>query len=287
MSKVNIDSQTTSSDREEKSFQLKNRIRRQYNPNDINIAKLFLAIREHRTDNPQLNKISEIEGLLTQVQNINDIDLNDGNNTLLHVAVSKDHQDIIELLLNVSGIDQNIKNKDGKTPLDIAKQSNKEKIIQILEEHLKNSSDQVKILSAQEKEVHEKLRKFVKDFVFIYERSLSEYYERLENERGKPGKWADFVNTLIYTGQGGTEGTEETEVKAFSLIGINVLRLAISGIGSHHNRAELKKLMDQLYIFKTNPIKVREELVKSGIEIFQSFESQFVQVTANGRWEMV
>ncbi|WP_264730208.1 hypothetical protein [Wolbachia endosymbiont (group B) of Episyrphus balteatus] len=46
-----------------KSFQFKNRIRRQYNPDDTNIAKLFLAIREHRTDNPQLNKISEIEGL--------------------------------------------------------------------------------------------------------------------------------------------------------------------------------------------------------------------------------
>ncbi|MFT4314720.1 MAG: FxSxx-COOH system tetratricopeptide repeat protein [Wolbachia pipientis] len=282
---LKIDSKAVGLEREEKSFQLKNRIKRQYNPDDINIAKLFLAIREHRTDNPQLNKISEIERLLTQVQNINDIDLNDGGNTLLHVAVSKDHQDIIELLLNVSGIDQNIKNKDGKTPLDIAKQSNKEKIIQILEEHLKKSSGQVKRLSPQEKEVNEKLRKFVEDFVFIYERSLSEYYERLENQKGKPGKWADFINTLIYTGKGGTEGTEETEVKAFSLIGINVLRSAISGIGSHHNRAELKKLIDQLYIFKTNPIKVRKELVKSGIEIFQSFESQFVQVTANGRWE--
>ncbi|MFP3030557.1 MAG: hypothetical protein ACEY3M_05135 [Wolbachia sp.] len=60
---LRTDSQAVKLDREEKSFQFKNRIRRQYNPNDINIAKLFLAIREHRTDNPQLNKISEIEGL--------------------------------------------------------------------------------------------------------------------------------------------------------------------------------------------------------------------------------
>ncbi|UIP93005.1 ankyrin repeat domain-containing protein [Wolbachia endosymbiont of Anopheles demeilloni] len=195
---LRTDSQATSSDREEKSFQFKNRIRRQYNLNDINIAKLFLAIREHRTDNPQLNKISEIEGLLTQVQNINDIDLNDGGNTPLHVAVSKNHQDIVELLLNVSGIDPNIKNNQGKTPLDIAKQSNKEKIIKTLEEYLKKFSDQVKRLSAQEEEVHEKLRKFVEDFVFIYERSLSEYYERLENQRGKQGKCADFINMIIY-----------------------------------------------------------------------------------------
>ncbi|WP_143688847.1 tetratricopeptide repeat protein [Wolbachia endosymbiont of Laodelphax striatellus] len=285
MPKVNIDPQSVELEKEEKSLQLKNRIKRQYNPSDINIAKLFLAIREHRTGNPQLNKISEIEGLLTQVQNINDIDLNDRGNTPLHVAVSKDHQDIVKLLLNVPGIDVNIQNKDGKTPLDIAKQSNKEKIIETLEEHLKKSSGQVKRLSTQEKEVHEKLRKFVEDFVFIYERSLSEYYERLESQKGKPGKWADFANLIMRTGKGGTEGMEITKIKASSLVGINVLQLAISGIGIKHNRAELKKLIDQLYIFKTNPIKVREELVKSGIEIFQSFESQFVQVKADGSWQ--
>ncbi|WP_367363652.1 tetratricopeptide repeat protein [Wolbachia endosymbiont (group B) of Scrobipalpa ocellatella] len=280
---LRTDSQAVKLDREEKSFQFKNRIRRQYNPNDINIAKLFLAIREHRTDNPQLNKISEIEGLLTQVENINDIDLNDGGNTPLHVAVSKNHQDIVELLLNVSGIDPNIKNNQGKTPLDIAKQQNKGEIIRTLEEHLKKFSDQVKGLSAQEEEVHEKLRKFVEDFVFIYERSLSEYYKRLENQRGKQGKWADFVNMIIYIGKGGTE-QGEAESKVIPLIGINILRATISSIGSSYNRAELKKLIDQLYIFKKDPIKVREELVKSGIEIFQSFESQFIQVTAEGSW---
>ncbi|WP_410543514.1 tetratricopeptide repeat protein [Wolbachia endosymbiont of Aedes albopictus] len=281
---LRTDSQAVKLDREEKSFQFKNRIRRQYNPNDINIAKLFLAIREHRTDNPQLNKISEIEGLLTQVQNINDIDLNDGGNTPLHVAVSKNHQDIVELLLNVSGIDPNIKNNQGKTPLDIAKQQNKGEIIRTLEEHLKKFPDQVKRLSEQEEEVHEKLRKFVEDFVFIYERSLSEYYERLENQRGKQGKWADFVNMIIYTGKGGTE-QGEAESKVIPLIGINILRATISSIGSSYNRAKLKKLIDQLYIFKKDPIKVREELVKSGVEIFQSFESQFIQVTAEGSWQ--
>ncbi|WP_264374742.1 tetratricopeptide repeat protein [Wolbachia endosymbiont (group B) of Carcina quercana] len=301
-----------------KSSQLKKRIRRQYNPDDINIAKLFLAIREHRTGNSELDKTNAIKELVTKVENINDTDLNDGGNTPLHVAVSKNHQDIVELLLNVSGIDVNIqnnqgntplhiaiskgneelvrlllskgakiniKNKDDKTPLDNAKQSNKEKIIKTLEEHLRKSSSQVERLSAQEKEVHEKLRKFVEDFVFIYERSLSEYYERLENQKGKTGKWADFANTIMGTGQGGTEGVEITKIKASSLVVINVLRLAISSIGSSYNRDELKKLIDQLYIFKKDPIKVREELVKSGVEIFQSFESQFVQVKVDGSWQ--
>ncbi len=132
--------------------------------------------------------------------------------------------------------------------------------------------------------MHEKLRKFVEDFVFIYERSLSEYYKRLENQRGKQGKWADFVNMIIYIGKGGTE-QGEAESKVIPLIGINILRATISSIGSSYNRAELKKLIDQLYIFKKDPIKVREELVKSGVEIFQSFESQFIQVTAEGSWQ--
>ena len=313
-----INSQAVKSQREEKSFQLKNRTRRQYNPDDTNIAKLFLMIREHKIGSPELDKTNAIKELLTQVQNINDIDLNDGGNTPLHVAVSKEHQDIVELLLNTSGIDVNIQNNQGdtplhiavskdneelvrlllskkaevnienkgkKTPLDIAKQSNKEKIIEILEEHSKKSSDQVGRLSPQEKEVHDKLIKFVEDFVFIYELSLSEYYERLENRKGKPGKWADFVSTIMYTGKGGSEGMEMTKVKASSLVVVSVLRLAISSIGSSYNRAELKKLIGQLYIFKKDPSKVREELVKSGVEIFQTFESQFVQVKADGSWD--
>ncbi|WP_264377846.1 MULTISPECIES: ankyrin repeat domain-containing protein [unclassified Wolbachia] len=227
MQDIKTNPQATSSDREEKSFQFKKRIRRQYNPDDTNIAKLFLMIREHKTGNP------------AQVENINDIDLNDGGNTPLHVAVSKEHQDIVELLLNVSGIDQNIKNNQGKTPLDIAKQSNKEKIIETLEEHLTESSNQAERLSAQGKEVHEKLRKFVEDFVFIYERSLSEYYERLENQIGKPGKWAEFANKIMDIGK---SGTEDIKIKAFSLIGIKVLQEAIFSIGSSYNRAELALL---------------------------------------------
>lgn len=275
-------------------------------------------MREHRTGNPKLDKTNAIKEPITKVENINDTDLNDDGNTPLHVAVSKEHQDIVELLLNASGIDINIQNnqgntplhisiskgneelvrlllskgakinienKDGKTPLDNAKQSNKEKIIEILAEHLKASSDQVKRLSEQEKEVYEKLRKFVEDFVFIYESSLSEYYERLENHKGKPGKWADLVSMVVGTGKSGTEGMEMIKMKASSLVIINVLRLEISSIGSRYNREGLKKLIDQLYMFKKDPVKVREELVKSGVEIFQSFESQFMQAKADGSWQ--
>nr|CAH7726410.1 unnamed protein product [Callosobruchus chinensis] len=103
----------------DKSFQFKRRIRRQYNPDDINIAKLFLAIREHRTGNPQLDKTNAIKELLTQVDNINDTDYNDNGNTPLHVAVSKRHLDIVKLLLSTRDINPKAKNNRGQTPLDI------------------------------------------------------------------------------------------------------------------------------------------------------------------------
>ncbi|WP_341813296.1 ankyrin repeat domain-containing protein [Wolbachia endosymbiont (group B) of Germaria angustata] len=103
----------------DKSFQFKRRIRRQYNPDDINIAKLFLAIREHRTGNPQLDKTNAIKELLTQVDNINDTDYNDNGNTPLHVAVSKRHLDIVKLLLSTRDINPKAKNNRGQTPLDV------------------------------------------------------------------------------------------------------------------------------------------------------------------------
>ncbi|WP_341819679.1 ankyrin repeat domain-containing protein [Wolbachia endosymbiont (group A) of Brachyopa scutellaris] len=103
----------------DKSFQFKRRIRRQYNPDDINIAKLFLVIREHRTGNPQLDKTNAIKELLTQVDNINDTDYNDNGNTPLHVAVSKRHLDIVKLLLSTRDINPKAKNNRGQTPLDI------------------------------------------------------------------------------------------------------------------------------------------------------------------------
>jgi len=114
-----------------KSLQFKNRIRR-YDPNDTNISKLFLMMREQKIGDPKLDKTNEIEELLAQVENINDIDLNDGGNTLLHVAVSKKHQNIVGLLFNVPNIDPNIKNNQGDTPLHIAASENNKELVSLL-----------------------------------------------------------------------------------------------------------------------------------------------------------
>ncbi|MBD0391862.1 hypothetical protein IC220_05350 [Wolbachia endosymbiont of Pentalonia nigronervosa] len=96
--------------------------RKRYDPNDINIAKLFVSIRQHCTGNPPKNKIDKICRLLPQIQNVNDIDMNDDGNTLLHVAIKAGLLDVVDLLLNQPNIDKTIKNKQGKTAHDLANQ---------------------------------------------------------------------------------------------------------------------------------------------------------------------
>ncbi|WP_410542226.1 tetratricopeptide repeat protein [Wolbachia endosymbiont of Tetranychus urticae] len=243
------------------------------------------------------NAVRSLEGSLKKYR----------RNILLHVSLSEVNKEIERLLLSEEaevnienndgktsldtaeqpseGAEVNIENNDGKTSLDITKKQNKEKITKTSEEHLTKSSHQVERPSVQE-EVHKKLRKFVEDFVFIYECSLSGYYKRLENKEGKSGKSVNFASKVMDIERNGIgELRVLLGAKAPFLALINALQGGMSSIGSYHNRLELKKLIDQLYIFKKDPVKVREELVKSGIEIFRSFESQFMQVTAGGSWQ--
>ena len=55
-------------------------------------------------------------------------------NTPLHVAVWNEHKDIVEILLQQPTIDSRIKNNEGKTALDLAKEKKLTGIIQLLED---------------------------------------------------------------------------------------------------------------------------------------------------------
>lgn len=118
--------------------QEKFRNKRQFDPNDTDLAKLFTAIREHKTGNPVKNKIEKIENLLPRIADIDGIDLNDNGNTVLHVAALKGHLDVIELLLK-NGANPDTKNKAGETPLDLLNLAynhsvpNRQAIIQLLQ----------------------------------------------------------------------------------------------------------------------------------------------------------
>ncbi|BBB15775.1 ankyrin repeat domain protein [Candidatus Rickettsiella viridis] len=93
--------------------------RKRFAANNIEIAKLFTAIREHGTGMPPKDKIKKIINLLRQISNINDVDSNDFNNTPLHVAAQKGHKAIVELLIKKNaGV--TIRNTQGKTAIDLA-----------------------------------------------------------------------------------------------------------------------------------------------------------------------
>ena len=53
-------------------------------------------------------------------------------NTPLHVAVWNEHKDIVKLLLAQPAIDTQLKNKDGKTALDLAQEKNLTEIVNLL-----------------------------------------------------------------------------------------------------------------------------------------------------------
>ncbi|WP_265029750.1 ankyrin repeat domain-containing protein [Wolbachia endosymbiont (group A) of Philonthus cognatus] len=224
-----------------KSFQPKSRVRRQYNPDDTNIAKLFLAIREHKTGNPKINKISEIIGLLDLIGNINDVDLNDNSNTPLHVAVSKGHEDIVKLLIDKRA-DIEIANSQNQKPLDIAERLNRQNIVQILKQPTSQSQQkvsgagedketeagksgisdqsnsqsrllsQVGRLNTKQRsatgysEVNDRLEEFVNYFVKEFEAKLHAYHMVLEGEVKKAGKFSDTFSGKTGKGIGGAIG---------------------------------------------------------------------------------
>ena len=56
----------------------------------------------------------------------------ENGNTPLHVAVWNEHKDIVELLLAQPAIDTQLKNKNGKTALDLAQEKNLTEIVNLL-----------------------------------------------------------------------------------------------------------------------------------------------------------
>lgn len=130
-----------------------------------------------------------------------------------------------------------------------------------------------------------KLTEFVENFVSIYEHHISEYCSRLEDRKTKPDKWNDLLNKVVDKTKGGAVGIQDPSSKISTIVGINMLQEMLSNFHIHENRKELKKLINELYTFKEDQSLFREELVKSGIEIFYCFESQFVQATAEGSWQ--
>jgi ankyrin repeat protein/energy-coupling factor transporter ATP-binding protein EcfA2 len=131
-----------------------------------------------------------------------------------------------------------------------------------------------------------KLEYFVEKFVSIFEKQLSEYYDRVDVLGGeqKAGKTADLFKNLVKLVKPVSKLADPL-TKVGVIIGLKVTNQLIDSVGSKNNRDSTKKLFKILYFHKSEPKKVKKELIKAGIKIFQCFEEQFTQVTANGVWQ--
>ncbi|MDR2807028.1 MAG: ankyrin repeat domain-containing protein [Puniceicoccales bacterium] len=78
------------------------------------------------------DKFEKCEKLIANGVNINARDKNNKNNTLLLKAVSNGCADIVDLLLQYSGIEINVQNKDGDTPLHLAMRNSISQIVELL-----------------------------------------------------------------------------------------------------------------------------------------------------------
>ncbi|KAJ8728874.1 hypothetical protein PYW07_006570 [Mythimna separata] len=82
---------------------------------------MFIYARENK---PTAEKILNIKKILDADAYINSRDANDKKNTILHIATQREEKDLVEFLLREGAL--LVKNLDGKTPLQIAKEKNTE-----------------------------------------------------------------------------------------------------------------------------------------------------------------
>jgi hypothetical protein len=79
-------------------------------------------------------KLNKIEDLLKEGAHVNFTDANRNNNTPLHLSITKNELGILNSVLTRA--DTTIKNDDGKTPVELAKELKHQEIIAALEGHI-------------------------------------------------------------------------------------------------------------------------------------------------------
>ncbi|KAL1487946.1 hypothetical protein ABEB36_015329 [Hypothenemus hampei] len=101
-------------------------------------TELFNAMRKRPKEGKPISeeaRLKKIKGYLRNGADINAVDRNNRDNTVLHVAVKKNYKIIVEFLLQQPKINTHIPNVDGKTATDIAKELNNQNIRELFTEY--------------------------------------------------------------------------------------------------------------------------------------------------------
>ncbi|KAL1489263.1 hypothetical protein ABEB36_014196 [Hypothenemus hampei] len=102
-------------------------------------AELFNVIRKRLKEGKLISEEARLEKIKQYLRNgadINAMDRNNRDNTVLHVAVKKDCKIIVEFLLQQPKVNTRIPNADGKTAKDLAHDLNNQTIIDLFTEYV-------------------------------------------------------------------------------------------------------------------------------------------------------
>ncbi|KAG8236294.1 hypothetical protein J437_LFUL016074 [Ladona fulva] len=138
-------------------------------------------------------------------------------------------------------------------------------------------------------EVNGKLEEFVMYFVKEFEAKLHAYHLILEGETKKAGKFSDSFSEKVGQAVGGATGglaglilgSPVAGARAGGTAGKGIARNVGSIIGNKEHTKKVTKLLDLIDLSQKDKTSFRDMLVKAGIDIFQSFEMQFMRVTTD------
>ncbi|KAF6209974.1 hypothetical protein GE061_015729 [Apolygus lucorum] len=128
--------------------------------------------------------------------------------------------------------------------------------------------------------VEECLERFLAEFVVVFERYYSEYYNCMLRTIPSDGDWGKFHEKILDLTR--IEGEELNKLERTIWL-TGVLQKLVHSVGVHFDDENLKKVKTILAELRKEPHRIRETLLASAGIIFQTFEKQFMQLDSTTR----
>ena len=246
------------------------------------------------------DKLSKVKGLLEKHQGNLNFDYQEpkSGNTALHFAVIIKDFELINVLLEYGHPENKIKNNQLKTALDIAQELN----IKLLANQSANNNGvkpEVRILRSSSEEsrrdlveshdevsVKLRLEEFVKHFFKAFDEILIAYLLVFEGKIKNAGQFSDTFSSQVPQVMGSEIGGLLLGLPiAATIAETKVGSLQGGGIGDYADERKygntIIKLANLVYSSEEDKLRTRRAVIVSGVDIFLSFEMQFMRVNTD------